>query len=144
MTLSERRRAARHDRDSLLLVPPGAEDVPSDRHGKRRPLSPFLQQNGHDDFGMFRWMVVPLLNALKWVHGYLGNYGWSIIALTVLINLAIFPLRHKSVVSMRRMQAIQPEVKAIQDRYAKLKLSDPARQKMNVELMSGVRSTGVP
>src|SRR5690606_20594099 len=50
------------------------------------------------DFGIFRWLVVPLLNAMKWVNGYLGNYGWSIIALTVMINLVMFPLRHKSVV----------------------------------------------
>ena len=95
------------------------------------------------DFGMFAWIVVPLLRALKWVNGYIGNYGWSIIALTVLINLAMFPLRHKSVVSMRRMQEIQPEVKAIQDRYAKLKMSDPAQQKMNVELMNLYRERGV-
>ena len=95
------------------------------------------------DFGMFSWLVVPLLRALKWVNGYLGNYGWSIIALTVLINLAMFPLRHKSVVSMRKMQDIQPEVKAIQERYAKLKMSDPAKQKMNVELMNLYRERGV-
>nr|MBA2514644.1 membrane protein insertase YidC [Solirubrobacterales bacterium] len=52
------------------------------------------------DFGMFAWLVVPLLRALKWVNGYVGNYGWSIIILTALINIAMFPLRHKSVVSM--------------------------------------------
>ena len=40
------------------------------------------------DFGMFAWLVVPLLRALKWVNGYIGNYGWSIIVLTVLINIA--------------------------------------------------------
>jgi YidC/Oxa1 family membrane protein insertase len=95
------------------------------------------------DFGMFAWIVVPLLRALKWVNGYIGNYGWSIIALTVIINLAMFPLRHKSVVSMRRMQEIQPEVKAIQERYANLKMSDPAKQKMNVELMNLYRERGV-
>jgi YidC/Oxa1 family membrane protein insertase len=95
------------------------------------------------DFGMFRPLVVPLLRALKWVNGYIGNYGWSIIALTVLINLAMFPLRHKSVVSMRKMQELQPEVKSIQDRYSKLKMSDPARQKMNVELMNLYRERGV-
>jgi YidC/Oxa1 family membrane protein insertase len=77
------------------------------------------------------------------VNTYIGNYGWSIIALTVLINLAMFPLRHKSVVSMRRMQEIQPEVKAIQDRYANLKMTDPAKQKMNTELMSLYRERGV-
>jgi YidC/Oxa1 family membrane protein insertase len=95
------------------------------------------------DFGMFSWLVVPLLRALKWVNGSLGNYGWSIIALTVLINLVMFPLRHKSVVSMRKMQDLQPEVKAIQDRYAKLKMADPAKQKMNVELMNLYRERGV-
>jgi YidC/Oxa1 family membrane protein insertase len=95
------------------------------------------------DFGMFDWLVVPLLRALKWVNGYVGNYGWSIVALTILINLVMFPLRHKSVVSMRKMQEVQPEVKAIQDRYAKLKVTDPARQKMNTELMALYRERGV-
>jgi YidC/Oxa1 family membrane protein insertase len=77
------------------------------------------------------------------VDRFVGNFGWSIIILTVLINLAMFPLRHKSVVSMRRMQELQPEVKAIQDRYAKLKVTDPARQKMNTEMMSLYRERGV-
>src|SRR5260221_390121 len=95
------------------------------------------------DFGMFAWLVVPLLRALKWLNVYVGNYGWSLILLTILINLAMFPLRHKSVVSMRKMQEIQPEVKAIQDRYAKLKMSDPARGKMNTELMALYKERGV-
>ena len=81
--------------------------------------------------------------ALKWINGYLGNYGWSIIALTVLINLLIFPLRHRSMVSMRKMQALQPEVKAIQDRYAKYKITDPERQKMNQEMMALYKQKGV-
>ena len=94
-------------------------------------------------FGMFSWLVVPLLRALKWVNVYIGNYGWSIIALTVIINVIMFPLRHKSVVSMRRMQEIQPEVKAIQDRYAKLKMTDPARQNQNKEMMQLYKERGV-
>jgi YidC/Oxa1 family membrane protein insertase len=95
------------------------------------------------DFGMFAWLVVPLLRALKWLNIYVGNYGWSLILLTVLINLAMFPLRHKSVVSMRKMQGVQPEVKSIQDRYAKLKMSDPARSKMNQEVMALYKERGV-
>jgi YidC/Oxa1 family membrane protein insertase len=94
------------------------------------------------DFGVFGWLVVPLLQALKWVNQYVGNYGWSIVVLTILINLAMFPLRHKSVVSMRKMQELQPEVKAIQERYAKLKMNDPARSKMNTELMNLYRERG--
>ncbi|RPJ82741.1 MAG: membrane protein insertase YidC, partial [Acidobacteria bacterium] len=95
------------------------------------------------NYGVFSWLAVPLLRALKGINAYVGNYGWSIIILTVLINLLMFPLRHKSVVSMRRMQELQPQIKAIQDRYGKLKTTDPARQKMNVELMNLYREKGV-
>ena len=92
---------------------------------------------------MFAVIVVPLLRSLKWVNGYVGNYGWSIVILTIIINAIMFPLRHKSVVSMRKMQEIQPEVKAIQDRYSKLKATDPAKQKMNQEMMALYRERGV-
>jgi YidC/Oxa1 family membrane protein insertase len=94
-------------------------------------------------FGMFAWLAAPLLDGLKWVHGYVGDWGWSIIVLTILINLAMFPLRHKSVVSMRKMQELQPQMKAIQDRYAKYKITDPERQKMNTEVMELYRTKGV-
>ena len=95
------------------------------------------------NFGIFAFLAVPLLNALKWVHGFIGNWGWAIIVLTLLINLVLFPLRHKSVVSMRKMQAIQPQMKAIQDRYAKYKITDPERQKMNTEVMELYKKEGV-
>jgi YidC/Oxa1 family membrane protein insertase len=95
------------------------------------------------DYGMFSILVVPLLRSLKWVNGFVGNFGWSIVILTIIINAIMFPLRHKSVVSMRKMQEIQPEVKAIQDRYSKLKATDPAKQKMNQEMMSLYKEKGV-
>lgn len=95
------------------------------------------------NFGMFSWLAVPLLGALKWVHGYVGNWGWAIIVLTMLINLAMFPLRQRSVTSMRKMQEIQPQMKAIQDRYAKYKITDPERQKMNEEVMALYKARGV-
>jgi YidC/Oxa1 family membrane protein insertase len=95
------------------------------------------------NFGMFSWLAVPLLGALKWVHGYIGNWGWAIVTLTLLINIALFPLRHKSVVSMRKMQEIQPQMKAIQDRYAKYKVTDPEKQKMNSEVMELYKAKGV-
>ncbi len=106
-----------------------------------RAVDPEL--TGAIDFGMFRFLVVPLLQALKWVNGFLGNWGWSIVVLTILINLAIFPLRHRSMVSMRKMQALQPEVKVIQERFAKFKITDPERQKMNQEMMALYKQRGV-
>jgi YidC/Oxa1 family membrane protein insertase len=95
------------------------------------------------NFGIFDFLAVPLLRALKWIHGYVANYGWAIIILTFLINAVMFPLRHKSMVSMRKMQEIQPQVKAIQERYAGLKATDPAKQKMNSEMMSLYKEKGV-
>jgi YidC/Oxa1 family membrane protein insertase len=95
------------------------------------------------NFGIFSWLAVPLLGALKWVHQYIGNWGWSIVALTILINLAMFPLRQKSVTSMRKMQEIQPQMKAIQARYEKYKITDPERQKMNEEVMALYKEKGV-
>ena len=95
------------------------------------------------NFGMFAWMVVPLLSALKWLFGFLGNYGWAIILLTIVLNLVLFYPRHRSVVAMRKMQEIQPQMKAIQDRYANLKATDPAKQKMNTEIMNLYRERGV-
>jgi YidC/Oxa1 family membrane protein insertase len=95
------------------------------------------------DFGFFRVLVVPLLQSLKAINRYAGNWGWSIIILTIVINILIFPLRHRSMVSMRKMQTAQPEIKAIQDRYSKYKLTDPERQKMNPELMALYKSKGI-
>lgn len=106
-----------------------------------RAVDPELTRVIH--FGIFAWLAAPLLGALKWVNGFAGNYGWSIVILTIFINLAMWPLRHKSVVSMRRMQELQPQMKAIQERYAKYKITDPERQKMNQEVMALYKAKGV-
>jgi len=94
-------------------------------------------------FGIFAWLAAPLLGALQWVNGFVHNYGWSIIILTILINLAMWPLRHKSLVSMRKMQELQPQLKTIQERYAQYKMTDPERQKMNQEVMELYKTKGV-
>lgn len=147
-----------------FVVPPRNEGAPSGRFAAfsvRYPAPPqeqrfFFGPKAFDElraidtelvrvinFGMFAWLAVPLLNALKWVHQFVGNWGWAIIVLTVLINLAMFPLRHKAVTSMRKMQEIQPEMKAIQERYSKFKVTDPQRQKMNEEVMALYKAKGV-
>ena len=94
------------------------------------------------DFGWLGWLVVPLHRSLTWIQDYVGNWGWSIIVLTILVNVIILPLRHKSVVSMRKMQELQPEMKAIQDRYKHLKATDPDKAKMNQEIMQLYRDRG--
>jgi YidC/Oxa1 family membrane protein insertase len=79
-------------------------------------------------------IVVALISLLRWVHGHVGNYGWSIIAVTLLINLVMAPLRHFGLVNQRKMAKMSPEMKVIQERYRKVPMMDPKRQQMQEEL----------
>lgn len=95
------------------------------------------------DYGWFAFLCKPLFVGLTWIYGAVGNYGVSIILLTVVINAALFPLRYKSVVASQKMQKIQPKIKAIQEKYKKLKPTDPKRQQMNSEVMALYKEHGV-
>ena len=128
-----------------LRVPDGVNDLaffigPKDFDVLERASAPLVRSI---DFGWLSVLVVPLHRSLKWVYGWVGNYGVAIILITLLVNIIIFPLRHKSVASMRKMQEIQPEMKAIQARYEHLKATDPEKQKMNQEVMALYRDRGV-
>jgi YidC/Oxa1 family membrane protein insertase len=79
-------------------------------------------------------IVVPLLRLLRFVHGHVGNYGWSIVVLTVLINLVMGPLRHMSIANGMKMAKLAPEMRAIQERYRKVPALDPRRQEMQKEI----------
>ena len=79
-------------------------------------------------------IVLALMNLLRWVHGHVGNYGWSIVALTVLINLAMAPLRHYSIANGIKMAKLAPEMRVIQERYRKVPALDPRRQEMQKEV----------
>ncbi len=79
-------------------------------------------------------IVVALLGGLRWAHGIVGNYGWAIILLTVLISLVMAPFRHYSIVSGLKMAKVAPEMRAIQERYRKVPLMDPRRQEMQEEI----------
>ena len=74
----------------------------------------------------------PFLALLRWVHTFVGNYGWSIVALTVVINLLMAPLRHFSIASGLKMAKVSPEIRAIQERYRKVPLME--RGPMNEEI----------
>jgi YidC/Oxa1 family membrane protein insertase len=95
------------------------------------------------DYGWFGVLVRPLLVSLKFIHRFVGNYGWSIIILTFLINLALFPVRYKQMASMKKMSELQPKMKSIQDRYKRMKRDDPRRQQMNAEVMAMYKQHGV-
>jgi YidC/Oxa1 family membrane protein insertase len=69
------------------------------------------------DLGWFSFLARPALWLLKFLHGFTGNYGLAIILVTVLQKIAFHPLTHKSLKSMQAMQAIQPKMQALQERY---------------------------
>jgi YidC/Oxa1 family membrane protein insertase len=79
-------------------------------------------------------IVVPLMGLLRFVQDRVGNWGWSIVVLTVLINLAMAPFRHYSIVNGIKMARLGPEMRQIQDRYRKVPLMDPRRQQMQEEV----------
>ena len=77
------------------------------------------------------WFGVPILLLMNWVYKYVGNYGIAIILLTVLSKVLFYPLTVKSMRSMKAMQALQPQVNALRNKYK----NDPQRlQKETMEL----------
>jgi YidC/Oxa1 family membrane protein insertase len=79
-------------------------------------------------------LVVPLMALLRWAYSVTGNYGWAIVLLTVLINLAMAPFRHYSIANGLKMARLAPEMRTIQERYRKVPLLDPKRQEMQTEI----------
>jgi YidC/Oxa1 family membrane protein insertase len=79
-------------------------------------------------------IVVALMALLRLVHEHVGNYGWSIVLLTVVINVVMAPLRHYSIANGIKMAKLAPEMKVIQDRYRKVPALDPKRQEMQKEV----------
>src|SRR5205823_7783101 len=70
------------------------------------------------DYGIFTIIAAPLFWLLKWLHSLLGNWGWAIIAMTILIKSAFYPLNHASARSMAKMKVVAPKMKALQEQYA--------------------------
>ncbi len=79
-------------------------------------------------------IVVPLLRLMRYVHSHVGNYGWSIVTLTLLINILMGPLRHMSIANGMKMAKLSPEMRVIQGRYRKIPALDPRRQDMQKEV----------
>jgi YidC/Oxa1 family membrane protein insertase len=103
----------------------------------RPPLNELVQ------FGWLAIIAEPLFYLLRWIHNYIPNYGWAIVALTIGLNMVLLPLRIKSTRSMQKMQKVAPEVKAIQDRYKKYSMKDPRKAKMNEEVMAVYSREGI-
>ncbi|HEV8723095.1 MAG TPA: membrane protein insertase YidC [Candidatus Binatia bacterium] len=89
------------------------------------------------DFGYFGFISIPFLYVLHFFHRFTGSYGLDIILLTFVIKLLMAPLTHKSFVSMKQMQKLQPQMERLKERY-----SDD-KEKLNKEIMELYRRNGV-
>lgn len=81
------------------------------------------------DFGYFSFLAIPFLDMLNFFYKYVHNYGFAIILLTLVVKLVTFPLTQKSMVSMKRMQLLQPKMAELKEKYG----SD--KQKLNQAVM---------
>ena len=88
------------------------------------------------DMGWFWFISQPMVRALDWINGYVGNWGVSIIVFTLLLKLLLFPVTAKGFVSMANMRKVMPKMKELQDRYANDK------QKLSQEMMALYKKEG--
>jgi YidC/Oxa1 family membrane protein insertase len=96
------------------------------------------------DFGRFSFIARPLFLWLKWTkEKWIYNWGWAIAFLTLVITMALLPLRISSMKSSLRMQKIQPQMKSIQEKYKRYSLTDPRRADMQKEMQALYKKEGV-
>ncbi len=96
------------------------------------------------DWGFFGIIAKPLFLILRWLNDqWVHNYGWSIVVITVIINLLLFPLRFSSLKSARKMQSLQPQLQAINAKYKNVGIRDPKKAEQNQEVMDLYKKNGV-
>jgi YidC/Oxa1 family membrane protein insertase len=95
------------------------------------------------DFGFFAPITKALFFTLREFYRFTTNYGWAIVLITILIKIIFTPFTQMSFASMKKMQQMQPEMKKIQEKYAKMKSDDPRKQSMNTEVMALHKRYGV-
>jgi YidC/Oxa1 family membrane protein insertase len=96
------------------------------------------------NFGFFGIIARPLFLWLKWTYNHVvHNWGWAIVIQTLIINVALLPLRISSMKSALKMQKVAPQIKAIQEKYKKYSMRDPRKQEMNKEVSELYKKEGV-
>lgn len=107
-----------------------------------RPGGPDLR--GLTDWGFFGLIARPLFLWLRWTQEHwIPNWGWAIAFLTLVITMALLPLRIASMKSSLKMQKIQPQMKALQEKYKRYSLTDPRRAEMQKEMSELYKREGV-
>jgi YidC/Oxa1 family membrane protein insertase len=96
------------------------------------------------DFGWWGIIAKPLFLWLRWTYFHIvPNWGWAIVVQTLIITVALLPLRISQMKSMLKMQRIAPQIKSIQEKYKKYSLRDPRKAAMNEEIGALYKKEGV-
>ena len=96
------------------------------------------------DFGWWGIIAKPLFLWLRWTYFHiLPNWGWAIVLQTLIISIALLPLRISQMKSMLKMQRVAPQIKSIQEKYKKYSLRDPRKAAMNEEISALYKREGV-
>ncbi len=96
------------------------------------------------DFGWWGILARPLFLWLKWTYKHIvPNWGWAIVIQTLIITIALLPLRITQMKSMLKMQRVAPQIKSIQEKYKKYSLRDPRKAAMNEEISALYKKEGV-
>jgi len=95
------------------------------------------------NFGFWGVIARPLFIWLRWTYDFIHNWGWAICLQTLIINLALMPLRISSMKSALKMQKIQPQMNSVKEKYKKYGMRDPRRQEMNTEIGELMKKEGV-
>ncbi len=116
--------------DVRLFAGPKAVDVLESVHSANG-----VDLHGMLDFGFFGFIGRPLFAWVRWTQQHwTPNWGWTIVLVTVLINVALLPLRISQIKSSMKMQKVAPQMQQIQEKYKKYKLDDPRRSEMQKEI----------
>jgi YidC/Oxa1 family membrane protein insertase len=93
----------------------------------------------------FGFIAKPLFFVLTWTAKHVTgeNFGWAIVAVTIGINMVLFPLRFSSMRSSKKMQALQPQIAAINAKYKDMPMRDPRKQEQQAEMMALYEQHGV-
>jgi YidC/Oxa1 family membrane protein insertase len=96
------------------------------------------------DFGWLGYIARPLFLWLKWTHNHIvANWGWAIVVQTLIISLALTPLRFMQQKSALEMQRVAPHIKSIQEKYKKYSMGDPRKRQMQEEIAAVYKEHGV-
>jgi len=96
------------------------------------------------DFGWLSFLAKPLFLIVNWFNdAFVHNFGWSIVVVTIVINSILFPLRLSNMKSMKKMQALKPQIDAINAKYKNISLRDPKKADQNQEVMALYKKYGV-